>query len=245
MDPVVPALDTMGHRPRSSKMALTPELVSLCSRAETDRGPDPRLTPLTDTEREAFARELSRESVGKHLWLFAYGSLIWKPEFEFVEKRRATVNGWHRSFCLEITNWRGTPGQPGLMMALDRGGRCSGVAYRLSDEDRPAQLRGLIKRELDYREDLEGVRWVTVRSGQEILRALVFWAGPAAVLFKKLPVANVAGILARACGHWGSCAEYLYNTVAHLERLGIHDRNLWRLQKLVAAEIRTIHGLNV
>jgi cation transport protein ChaC len=131
------------------------------------------------------------------------------------------------------------------MMALDRGGRCNGVVYRLPDDDRPAQIRGLAKRELDYREDLEGVRWVTVRTNQGNLRALCFWAGPPIKLLKKLPMADVAAILARACGYWGSCAEYLYNTVVHLEELGIRDRNLWRLQKLVAAEIKAIHGLNV
>src|SRR5262249_50275472 len=151
---VVSALAKTANRRRKSKMALTPELVSLCLRSETDRGPDPRLTPLTDNEREEVVQGLLRESVGQDLWLFAYGSLIWKPEFDFVERRRGTVSGWHLSFCLEITNWRGTPDQPGLMMALDRGGRCNGVVYRLPDEHRAVQVRGLAKRELDYREDL-------------------------------------------------------------------------------------------
>ena len=69
------------------------------------------------------------------LWLFAYGSLIWKPEIEHVEERIATVRGWHRSFCLKLTRWRGTQEQPGLMMGLDRGGACKGLAFRLPDGD--------------------------------------------------------------------------------------------------------------
>ena len=71
------------------------------------------------------------------------------------------------------------------------------------------------------------------------LRALLFWAGPKQGdgISLKLPLEKVAWVLARACGHAGSCADYLYNTVSHLEALGIRDRNLWRLQQLVAEEI--------
>ena len=74
---------------------------------------------------------------------------------------------------------------------------------------------------------------------------MVFYAGPTGDgIFLKLPLDKVAGILARACGHIGSCAEYLFQTVLHLEQHGIRDRNLWRLQELVAAEIKLIHGLD-
>jgi cation transport protein ChaC len=72
------------------------------------------------------------------------------------------------------------------------------------------------------------------------VRALVFWAGPKGDgIASKLPLERVAWVLARACGHVGSCASYLYNTVAKLEEFGIHDRNLWRLQELVAEEIHS------
>jgi cation transport protein ChaC len=87
------------------------------------------------------------------------------------------------------------------------------------------------------------VRWIPVRSAEGRERALVFWAGPRGErVTGKLPLEEVAWTLARACGSVGSCAEYLYNTVAHLEEFGIRDRNLWRLQELVAEEIERLHG---
>ena len=125
-------------------------------------------------------------------------------------------------------------------MALARGGSCTGVAFRLSDEDRRDHIRNLVGREITVREDLDKVRWATVRTERGAIRALLFWAGPKGNgIFLGLPLERVAWILARACGHIGSCASYLYNTVLNLEEFGIHDRNLWRLQELVAAEIES------
>jgi glutathione-specific gamma-glutamylcyclotransferase len=225
-------------------MSLTPELVALTVRPEPDLGPEPGFSELTEDELLDLARRFFAEAAGKPVWVFAYGSLIWKPDFEAVENRRATAFGWHRSFCIKMTGWRGTPQTPGLMMALERGGRCDGVIYRLPDEGLEAQLRRVLYREVRFREIADMVRWVPVRVGGETLRAMTFWAGPRGEhIASKLPLPDVAKVLARACGPAGSCAEYLYNTVSHLEALGIHDRNLWRLQELVADEIRQAHGL--
>jgi cation transport protein ChaC len=224
-------------------MSLTPELVSLCFRKEERRGYGDQWTPLTEAEQDSIALGLLDELGAEPLWVFAYGSLIWKPTFEAIEKRRATAIGWHRSFCMELIGWRATPEQPGLMMALDRGGRCTGVAFRLRDEDRLTELSRIVRREIVVKEDLDMVRWIKVHTEAGKLRALVFWAGPkqGEGISLKLPLEKVAWVLARACGHAGSCAEYLYNTVSHLEALGIRDRNLWRLQHLVAEEIVRIH----
>ncbi len=228
--------------PAQHKMSLTPELVALCARAEIDHGIGTRRTPLSDDDFAALAHRLHDESLAGPLWLFAYGSLIWKPDFDAVEKRRATAFGWHRSFCLEIDNWRGSPALPGLMMALDRGGRCEGIAYRLTEKDRRAQIDRMIRREIGAREDRHMVRWIDVKTADGPVRALVFWAGPRGPgTALKLPLEEVAWTLARACGFIGSCAEYLYQTVAHLEQHGIRDRNLWRLQHLVAEEIAALH----
>lgn len=220
------------------QMSLTPELVLLCFRKEEDRGPGDQWTPLTEAEQDAIAHRLFDECDGEPLWLFAYGSLIWNPTFEPVERRRATAIGWHRSFCMELTGWRATPEQPGLMMALDRGGRCNGMVFRISDDERLAELKRMVRREIVVQEDVDMVCWITVQTEAGKLRALVFWAGPTGNgISLKLPLERVAQALARACGPAGSCAEYLYNTVSHLEALGIRDRNLWRLQQLVAEEI--------
>lgn len=228
----------------SSKMALTDEMVSLSFREEVDAGPEPHRIPLGDEELEALARRLLLESEGGPLWVFAYGSLIWKPDFDAVESRHATARGWHRSFCLKMTRWRATQAQPGLMMALDRGGTCNGIVFRLADDDRLGQFRRMIRREVGTLADAATMRWIPVETPRGPVRALVFWAGPKGErIARKLPLETVAGVLARACGHMGSCAEYLYLTVKHLEEQGIRDRNLWQLQILVAREITAIYRL--
>lgn len=223
-------------------MALTPELVALCHRVEPETPHDGRFERLTDEDFGRLSRTLAESRKGEDLWLFAYGSLIWKPEFETVEKRRATAFGWHRSFCIQLHSWRGTPDQPGLMMALEKGGRCDGVVYRLPAGDTEKQIERLLRREMSYKQNAGAVRWLPVVTAEGPVRALGFWVGPQGErIVSKLPHETVAAILARACGHLGSGAEYLYNTVLHLEEFGIRDRNLWNLQKLVAEEIRTLH----
>lgn len=220
-------------------LSLTPDLVALCARPEPEYPDTIPGTLLDDGGFADHAERLSAECGDGPLWVFAYGSLIWKPAFEAVERRRSTAYGWHRSFCLEIRSWRGSPTQPGLMMALDRGGRCDGVVYRLPDADRHAQIEAMLRREVSAEENLSAIRWLPVRTGEGPVRALTFWAGPRGDYVKRgLPHRDVASILANACGHVGSGAEYLYNTVLHLEAFGIRDRNLWHLQELVAEQLR-------
>lgn len=223
-------------------MSLTPDLVRLTLRPEPDLGFEPGWTPLSEDDLDDLVARYDAECGDDPLWLFAYGSLIWKPDFDAVDHCRAAAFGWHRSFCLKMTRWRGSPQQTGLMMALERGGRCDGVIYRLPDADRPDQLRRLIRREIRFRDNVSMIRWIPVRTQAGRARALVFWAGPTGPrIDSRLPLDQVAHVLARACGPVGSCAEYLYNTVLHLREFGINDRNLWRLQRLVAAEIATLH----
>lgn len=226
----------------SRTMSLTPDLVALCERQVTDPGPNPKFTPIEPAELDDLTNKLMNELNNQGLWLFTYGSLIWNPDFAFVDHRRGTIYGWHRAFCLEQTRWRGTPQQPGLMMALERGGCCSGVAFRLPKGKHGEHIRSLVGREITMREDLGMVRWTTAHTDAGTIRALVFWAGPKGEgIALKLPLERVAWVLARACGTAGSCASYLYNTVAKLQEFGIHDRNLWRLQELVAQEVRVFN----
>lgn len=197
-----------------------------------------RLTKLSDEEMVAVAHRLVGQLEGGDFWLFAYGSLIWRPDFEHVEARRGVVHGWRRSFCLRILNWRATPDQPGLMLALQRGGACTGVAYRMPEDDPHGRMLRLLKREINYHEDLPWLRWVTVRGSEGPVKALAFYCAPEGDPdVERLTPDDQARRLARAVGHVGSCAEYLYNTVSHLEALGIRDRYLWDLQNRVAAEI--------
>ncbi len=221
-------------------LSLTAELVARVYRTEADCGPDSDKPVLTEEDYEAAAVDICNQLNGAPLWIFTYGSLSWKPDFEHVEEMTCVAYGWRRSFCLNISRWRACPKQPGLMMALDWGGSCKGVAFRLPSIDTKAQILRLLHRETTHKEGLLSVRWINVRSGQKDIRALTFWARPHADRYIDLPLQEQAHRLARAAGHFGTGAEYLYNTVVKLEELGIHDRYLWQLQKLVAAEIESL-----
>jgi cation transport protein ChaC len=177
--------------------------------------------------------------------IFAYGSLIWKPELEHIGEEFGVARGWHRAFCFRMPRFRGTPQEPGLMMALDRGGQCAGILYHLPPSDMPSQLNKLFRREFTSKPVNSMPRWITVETESGPVAALTFVMNRASPLYAgRLSPDAVAYVLARACGHWGSGAEYLLNTVSHLEAKGIHDRNLWRLQRLVAERIDAQAGLS-
>lgn len=223
------------------KMHLTDAHVARVQRLEPDEGPRPHLQQLNDADYAELAVELVRLRGETPLRIFAYGSLIWKPELEFSKGAVATLPGWHRSFCLHIERWRGTRATPGLMMALDRGGSCRGVLYELPDENPLAQMERLLRREMTNKPPTNIPRWLAVTVGGEKLCAIAFTASRTSPNYRgSLPADEVAKVLARAAGHWGTGAEYLFNTVSHLEEFGIHDRNLWHVQQLVAAEIEGI-----
>ncbi len=224
------------------RMALTADLVARCERNEPDPGPDGSYRHYADEDFERAAGRLLTEAPAGPFWIFAYGSLIWKPAIATTDHRIATAPGWHRAFCLQLTRWRGSPAQPGLMMGLKRGGSCKGMIHRIADDARHPLLVQLLKREVGCDEDVTGVRWIKVMSDAGPTRALAFWAEPEGLAdWVDVPLPEAARILARACGHVGSGAAYLYHTVAKLDELGIRDRNLWRLQHLVADEIRRLH----
>ncbi|RUW23736.1 gamma-glutamylcyclotransferase [Mesorhizobium sp. M4B.F.Ca.ET.215.01.1.1] len=220
-------------------MSLTEELVARCFRVVEDSGPDPNAMHLDDADYEAMLDTLEAELPGSEpLWLFGYGSLIWKPEIDHVEERVAVARGWHRSFCMKMTRWRGTREQPGLMMALDRGGQCKGVAFRLGDADRRRQLDKVLRREVTLKPTSYHPRLLNLSSDGGTLRALAFVINRKGTTYSgPLEESVVVERLATSCGHWGSGADYLYNTVKNLEQRGIHDRHLWRLQHLVAERI--------
>ncbi|WP_052522727.1 gamma-glutamylcyclotransferase [Ensifer sp. BR816] len=219
-------------------MLLTPELVALTLRDVLDDGPEPGWTPLSEAELDRLVDRIEREVGGEPIWVFAYGSLIWNPEFKPTARMRASAYGWHRSFSLRIERWRATSEQPGLMMALERGGRCDGMVLRLSNENRRNDLRALVAREIKYREVADMVRWIHVHTPEGPMMALTFWASTRrSGLTKPLPTETTAALIAKACGQGGSCAQYLRNTIVDLEAEGIRYRNLWHLQALVAAKI--------
>jgi cation transport protein ChaC len=177
------------------------------------------------------------------VWVFAYGSLIWKPACDFVEVRTGLVRGWHRAFCLGWNNrWRGSDENPGLMLALDRGGACNGALYRLPPGQIDENMVKLLEREMGWLPSSFPPRWVNVRSGDRTIRALTFCIDRNSGRYVSgLSVEEIADVLARAVGSRGSMAEYLFATVQHLEDMGIHDPHLWQLQHLVAERIEAAY----
>ena len=221
-------------------MDLTSELIALVERTEPDPGPEAGTTEHTDADIALMADIVLAQHDPEHLWVFAYGSLIWKPEFVAVEHRRAVAAGWHRSFCLKLTRWRGTRELPALMLALDRGGSCVGIAYRLQPGDKHGQIVRLLDREIDANPPTNVPRWIEVSTTEGRLKALAFTALRTGDAYAgRRPLSEVASVLSRAAGHWGSAAQYAFNTISKLEEHQIRDRNLWQIQKLMAAEIQS------
>ena len=221
-------------------LTLTPAHIARVHRIVQDSGVPAGLELNTDADYAGWVDLMMRANPAPGLptRVFAYGSLIWKPEIEHVDEEFGTAKGWHRAFCFRMPRFRGTPEEPGLMMALERGGQCGGVLYQLPASDIEGQFNRLFRREFTSKPVNSMPRWITVETRSGPLTALTFVMNRASPLYAgRLPLEAVADVLARACGHWGTGAEYLLNTVSHLEAKGIRDRNLWRLQQMVAERI--------
>jgi glutathione-specific gamma-glutamylcyclotransferase len=175
---------------------------------------------------------------GDHdLWLFAYGSLMWRPGFAYVEVRRARVVGYRRCFCIYSVHHRGTPERLGMVLGLDRGGACEGIAYRIAAGDVGDTLRYLRTRELVngvYREahvavEIEAEAGVVATGPAEVM-ALTFIVERAHPSYAHgLPLAVQARLIRGARGLSGANLDYLVSTVRHLAELGIRERDLERL----------------
>jgi len=184
------------------------------------------IRPHTDAERaESRARILAGIEPDEDVWVFGYGSLMWNPAFHYLERRPALLRGWHRSFCLWTPLGRGSPDAPGLVLGLDRGGSCCGIAYRIAAADRDTELALLWQREMVA--DGYTPRWAAVRCREGIAQAIIWVINPEGRRYAgKLPLETVARTVATACGRLGRNRDYLENTVAHLDELGITERPL-------------------
>ena len=175
---------------------------------------------------------------GEPVWIFAYGSLLWEPEFRDAAAEPALLRGYHRSFCLYSYDYRGTPTQPGLTLGLDRGGSCRGMALRLPIE----ALDRVWLREMSGRQVYEP-RSLRVRTTSGVRRALAFvvlrncpdYAG-------RLPLDEAARIIHGAAGRRGACRDYLESTLRHLEQLGLVDRRLRSVAERVRALVLVQEG---
>jgi len=190
---------------------------------------------LTDKELSAsLASTLQHKPKGAGWWVFAYGSLLWNPLFPFAESRRASVHGLHRRFCLWSLASRGRPTAPGLVLALDRGGSCRGVAYRLPAPCAIDELHLLWRREMVT--GAYAPRWLHVDCDGRRQVALGFVVKrDHAQYTRKLTIDEQAQVIAHACGAFGSSADYLERTRVSLATHGVIDPYLERLAARVAA----------
>lgn len=224
------------------RLSLTPAHVAFVHRQVEETPPLPDLHRATDREFAEWTRQVlaSDPDPPGRLRLFVYGSLIWKPEVAHESEEPATLHGWHRSFCIRLSGFRGTPEEPGLMMALDRGGACRGMIFTLPAGDKAMQIHKLLRRELPFAPPGNLPGWLQARTGRGPVPTLAFIANRRSPRYAgRLSVETVADVLARACGYAGTGADYLLQTVSHLEARGIRDSLLWTLQDMVAARIDT------
>ena len=199
---------------------------------------DPKLAFSDEQLSESLTSTLATKPKGAGWWVFAYGSLLWNPLFPVAEMRPATLRGLHRRFCLWSLASRGTRECPGLVLGLDRGGTCRGVALRLPAPLALDELHLLWRREMAV--GSYHPRWVKVDAGGREITALTFivrrdhpqYAG-------RRSLADEAKVLASACGAFGSSLDYLERTRIALVAHGIFDPYLEGL----AARLASAHAL--
>lgn len=199
--------------------------------------PEQRIVPQHEFD-ASLDRAIDAVAPDQDLWLFAYGSLIWNPLFHHAEQRPALVRGLHRRFCLWSRMGRGSPDSPGLMLALEHGGRCQGFAFRIPAAQIRTELTLIWRREMTL--GSYEARWVKAAvAGGEPVRALSFVINRRCRQYAgKLPRDEVVEILARASGRLGSAADYLFQTVDCLRANGVSDLPLFEL----AERVLEIHG---
>jgi cation transport protein ChaC len=207
----------------------------------------PGINMLSIAQRDASLSQMLAQWNGEDpVWVFAYGSLIWHPEFSFDQQSCGVVYGFHRSLCLWSRVYRGTPEQPGLVLGLEPGGSCRGLALRI-----PAAIARQELTKLWNREMMTGSynpRWLDVRTpganAPKHFRAIGFVMDRSNAHYAgELDRDTLVNTLCTARGQRGSSADYLLATVACLEQHGISDRHLEGLaadvRRLLAAQAAT------
>ncbi|GGD16789.1 gamma-glutamylcyclotransferase [Pyruvatibacter mobilis] len=197
-------------------------------------------TLLSREEQEAGRQAFLRRWDGRSdIWVFGYGSLMWNPAIHVAETQAAKVHGLHRAFCMKLVLGRATPERPGLMLALDHGGSCRGMAHRIAAEHVESETEILWMREMitgSYRP-----AWISLKvEGEEVAQpAFTFVINRAHKRYAgKLKPETIAKRIARAEGQLGTNRAYLYRTVERLDALGIGDGPMHQL----CARVKTLAG---
>jgi len=187
--------------------------------------------------------EIAKENVKSDLWVFGYGSLMWQPGFSFIEQLPARLIGEHRALCVYSFDHRGTPEKPGLVLGLDRGGACRGIAFRVAAASRNSTIEYLRSREQTthvYREVMRSV-WLDNEAGQRV-SALTYVVDRSHVQYAgRLPLAEQLRIVQQGHGRSGNNRDYVLSTVRAIEAQGFRDPQLHRLASMLHEEPRSLH----
>jgi len=200
---------------------------------------------FADLNATAGAMDPAPAHAAEDLWVFAYGSLMWRPDFPFVERVEARLIGAHRALCVYSFVHRGTPERPGLVLGLDRGGACRGIAYRVAAATRADTVAYLRAREQVtsvYRETMRPV-WLK-HSPERRVSALCYMIDRGHVQYAgRLSLEQQLHHVRQGHGQSGANRDYVIATVAALERLGFRETELHLLaQRLAGTHETTIHA---
>lgn len=166
----------------------------------------------------------------EQFWIFGYGSLMWRPGFDFLRSEPARIHGYHRSLCVYSHVHRGTPEQPGLVLGLDRGGSCHGMAFEVSPGKWEETIAYLRAREQVTSVYLEKRKTVTLIASGRMVEAVTYVVDRAHRQYAGvLDDGSVERHVRSGTGVSGTCADYVMNTLSHLRDMRIHDPALERL----------------
>ena len=186
-------------------------------------------SPTADAARVAFRGDLldrfRAQTAGQDLWVFAYASLLWRPEFEAQEQHASRVWGWHRALKMWSRLNRGSPECPGLVFALLPGGSCQGMVYRVAQAEADEVLQRLWAREMPM--DVYTPVWLPCQTPQGPVQALAFTLPRSSPSFTgRLTPETYRHIFKNACGRFGTTLDYAQQTYDSLRSHGIDDRAL-------------------
>ena len=199
--------------------------------------PSESAVPLSPTELIATLRAaLDPWKPGTPFWIFAYGSLMWNPEFAWDARHVATGRGNHRSFRIWSRINRGTPEKPGLVLTLECGGSCRGLIYRIPADRVQEEMQRIWKREMTF--GSYRPKWLTCTVGEQSIRALVFTVNRQCSGYAgRIPEQVMVEAIASARGRYGPAHDYLFKTIEALHQHGIRDERVEHLAGLVRARL--------
>jgi cation transport protein ChaC len=193
--------------------------------------------PLSPTELLASLRSaLDPWEPGTPFWIFAYGSLMWNPEFAWDARHVATLRGYHRAFRIWSRINRGTPENPGLVLTLECGGSCRGLIYRISPDRVQEEMSRIWKREMTF--GSYRPKWLNCIVGDDGIRALAFTVNRTCSGYAgRIPEEVMVEAIASAKGRYGPAYDYLFKTTETLREHGIRDARVEHLAQLVRSRI--------